>query len=57
MESIDNTELQITHEFTPEGYRITVFRASDGMMAFSWLMSGEDAMRFAQQIVNTLAGT
>lgn len=57
MDEISNGDLQIVHESSEEGYRITVSNTSDGALLFSWLMSREDAHRFATQIVNTLGFT
>lgn len=53
---VSNDDLQVMHEYTEEGYRITAYRKSDGVFIFSWLMDPQDAHNFANQILSTLVG-
>ena len=52
-EEIDNSAIQVMHELTIEGYRITVYK-KDGEFLFTWLMDTLEALDFGNTMTRTV---
>lgn len=46
--------IQVTHELTVEGYRITVFEKNTGKFVLTWLMDPREALDMGHQMVSTV---